>query len=346
MIDFARSHFTWDHRPHRPDPDYKYPGGFVGEPGDAYHVRIGYDAVCTIGGDDDAPPLEIFLLQPCLAEYTIADRNLFQVPSQEFRVALSRTHGIPIARRPSTEREPTAATPHAGRFAGTDFTTHEVPDARVTRDTVEVTRAVLAGRRLNARTTHHENALGLTVTLEYPIRTINIERAKGAFQVDTGPMALPDLATWDGATVSRVFPGPRGLQRLGPRRVHPAPRGRAVGIRALVVGGPGPRPPRAARPVPNAYRATAAAPTADALQRDVGRDRPQRNPDRAFQLGGGRMPPVYDGPVAQAACSLGSRPATHAWSDPTVAPSRRQGISDARPPTRGESRTVADISQH
>ncbi len=205
VIDFARSHFTWDHLPHEPDPDYKYPGGFVGEPGDAYHVRIGYDAVCTISRDDDAPPLEIFLLQPCLAEYTIADRNLFQVPSQEFRVALSRTHGIPIARSPSTEREPAAATPHAGRFAGTDFTTHEVPDARVTRDTGEVMRAVLAGRRLNARTTHHENALGLTVTLEYPIRTINIERTKGAFQVDTGPMALPDLATWDGATVSRVF---------------------------------------------------------------------------------------------------------------------------------------------
>ena len=204
MIDFARSHFTWDHLPHRPDPEYKYPGGFVGEPGDAYHVRIGYDAVCTISGGD-APPLEIFLLQPCLAEYTIADRNLFQVPSQEFRVALSRTHGIPIARRPSTERESTAATPHDGRYAGTHFTTHELPHAHGTRDTGEVMCAVLAGRRLNARTTHYEKTLGLTVTLEYPIRTINIERTKGAFQVDTGPMALPDLATWDGAAVSRVF---------------------------------------------------------------------------------------------------------------------------------------------
>ena len=116
MIDFARSHFTWDHLPHRPDPFFRYPGGFVGAPGDAYHVRIGYDAVCTIQGEPDMPPLEIFLLQPCLAEYTIADRNLFQVPSQEFRVALSRTHGIPIAARPSTECEPTAPSPHAGRL--------------------------------------------------------------------------------------------------------------------------------------------------------------------------------------------------------------------------------------
>ena len=205
MIDFARSHFTWDHLPHEPDPTYKYPGGFVGKPGEAYHVRLGYDAVCTIRGDDDAPPLEIFLLQPCLAEYTIADRNLFQVPSQEFRVALSRTHGIPIAARPSTEREPTAGTPHAGRYAGTHFATHMVSGSRTTRDTNEVMHAVSAGKRLNARTTHHDDALRLTVTVEYPIRTINIERTKGRFQVDTGPLALPDLATWNGAMVSRVF---------------------------------------------------------------------------------------------------------------------------------------------
>ena len=206
MIDFARSHFTWDHLPHEPDPEYKYPGGFVGQPGDAYHVRIGYDAVCTISGEQGAPPLEIFLLQPCLAEYTIADRNLFQVPSQEFRVALSRTHGIPIARRPSTEREPTAVDAARRPLCRHGF--HDPRSSRRAGRRVTPAKSCarcVAGRRLNARTAHYEKTLGLTVTLEYPIRAINIERAKGAFQVDTGPMALPDLATWDGAAVSRVF---------------------------------------------------------------------------------------------------------------------------------------------
>ena len=205
MIDFARSHFTWDGLPHRPDPFFRYPGGFVGAPGDAYQVRIGYDAVCMIRGDRDMPPLEIFLLQPCLAEYTIADRNLFQVPSQEFRVALSRTHGIPIAARPSTECEPTAPSPHAGRFAGTHFTTQVVPDAQPARDVAALIRAVRAQRILNARTTYRDEARGLTVTLEFPIRTINVEPTKRLFQVDAGPLALPDLETWDGAMVSRVF---------------------------------------------------------------------------------------------------------------------------------------------
>ena len=205
MIDFARSHFTWDHLPHRPDPFFRYPGGFVGAPGDAYHVRIGYDAVCTIREDQDTPPLEIFLLQPCLAEYTIADRNLFQIPSQEFRVALSHTHGIPIAARPSTECESTAPSPHAGRFAGTHFTAHVVPDAQPARDAAELIRAVRAQRILNARITYRDDARGLTITLEFPIRTINVEPTKRLFQVDAGPLALPDLETWDGALVSRVF---------------------------------------------------------------------------------------------------------------------------------------------
>ncbi len=205
MIDFGRSHFTWEHLPTEPDPFYKYPGGFVGSYGDAYHVRIGYDAMCTIQSGAGTSPVEIFLLQPCLAEYTIAERNLFQVPSQEFRVAFSRTHQILIASRPRGEPEPVEATPHAGRFAYARFTTHVVDGGRVAADVADVMQAVQANHVLNARTTYEDSARGLVVTLEYPIRTINIESTKGQFQIDTGPLTLPDLETWDGSGVSRVF---------------------------------------------------------------------------------------------------------------------------------------------
>ncbi len=205
MISFGRSHFCQVGAPSEPDPFYKYPGGFVGSYGDAYHVRIGYDAVCTIGSDTLASPVEIFLLQPCLAEYTIAERNLFQVPSQEFRVAFSRTHRIPIASQPSWEHERAEASSHTRRFANTQFTTHVVDGGRVAADVADVMQAVRANQVLNARTTYEDSARGLVVMLEYPIRTINIERTKGQFQVDAGPLALPDIETWDGSGVSRVF---------------------------------------------------------------------------------------------------------------------------------------------
>lgn len=177
----------------------------MGSVGDQYHVRIGYDAVCTIRDRAGTLALEIFLLQPCLAEYTIAERNLFQVPSQEFRVAFSRTDQIPIASRPRGNHEPVEARPHAWRFEDALFATNAIDGAQTAGDGTEVMRATRANQVLNARTTYKDYSRDLTVTLEYPIRAINVQREKGQFQVDTGPLVLPDLETWDGSGVSRVF---------------------------------------------------------------------------------------------------------------------------------------------
>ena len=40
MINFPRSTFTWKSHPWHPDPYYKWAGGFVGTPGQVYHVRF------------------------------------------------------------------------------------------------------------------------------------------------------------------------------------------------------------------------------------------------------------------------------------------------------------------
>jgi len=43
------------------------------------------------------------------------------------------------------------------------------------------------------------------VTVEYPVNLINVNRENGTFQVCTGPLVLPDLATRNGGGVERVF---------------------------------------------------------------------------------------------------------------------------------------------
>ena len=106
MFNFHASSFTWESHPHEPDPFYKYTGGFVGNNGDIYQVRFNLQSACWIrnptSGDKD---LELFLGSPCRSEYTIADNNLFQIPSNEWRMAFSRDFRLPIARRPSCEIE-------------------------------------------------------------------------------------------------------------------------------------------------------------------------------------------------------------------------------------------------
>ena len=46
---------------------------------------------------------------------------------------------------------------------------------------------------------------GLDVTVEFPVNLINVNADPPQFQVCTGPILLPDLATWDGADLSRIF---------------------------------------------------------------------------------------------------------------------------------------------
>jgi hypothetical protein len=214
LINFPASTFTWEGRPFAPDPHYKYPGGFVGKPGQVYHVRFNLVSKCDIRDDATGKVTELFVSSPCRSEYTIASHNLFQVPSGEFRYAFSREMSLPIAKTASTETEDVAS-----RKLVDHFQDHAI-DIRTFDDTEEITtvrgiiEATLANEIMNARCTYRDAELGLTVSIDYPVNLINLNVADDEFQVCTGPVVLPDLATWDGSEVARVFLAHAAFTRL------------------------------------------------------------------------------------------------------------------------------------
>lgn len=205
MINFPRSTFTWKSNPWYPDPYYRYTGGFVGQPGQMYHVRFNLEASCTIRDEATGQSTELFVGAPCRTEYTIATRNLFQVPSAEFRMPFSRQTRLALAKRPSDEQEEVAVAPLSEAFQEhkVDIRTYaavsELTDVRAIID------ATLANDLLNAVSTYRDAERGLTVAIEYPVNLINLNVDDGEFQVCTGPVILPDLATWNGTEVTRVF---------------------------------------------------------------------------------------------------------------------------------------------
>ncbi len=204
MIDFNRSFVTWTIDWAEPDPVYAYPGGFVGEPGEATTSRIQIDAACEIVDEARGTACTIYLTAPCRSEFIIADDNLFQVPNGEFRAAVSDAFMVPIAAEPSRRDEGTRRQPVGARFL--EFAIDvRTADAVALASDDSVVAASLAGTRLNARSTYRDDAHGLTVTVEYPIKLINLHAGGARYQVCTGAVALPDLTTWDGAGVDRVF---------------------------------------------------------------------------------------------------------------------------------------------
>lgn len=204
MIDFSRSFFTWQTFPVKPDPYFKYAGGFIGKEGDVRHVRFNLESLCTIS-DGNGKAAELFVGAPCRSEYTIPRREFFQIPSDEFRMAFSRTHQIPIAKRPSGENEPAASRELKDSFQDHRISLKEYPHPIELRAAEEVVEATLAGALLNARCAYRDPQSSIHVTVEYPVNLINVNRADATFQVCTGPLILPDLATWNGRTVERVF---------------------------------------------------------------------------------------------------------------------------------------------
>ena len=184
---------------------YKYSGGFVGESGQVYQVRFHLEAACTVEDQDTGQRTEMYLGAPCRTEYTIARRNLFQVPSDEWRMAFSRGMSVPISRRPSTEASDLRSTPLAEQFQSHEIDIRQYGSEEVLADARAVVDATLRQDLMNGRTTYHESGRDLKVTLEYPVDLININDEDAEFQVCTGPVLLPDLDTWDGREVHRVF---------------------------------------------------------------------------------------------------------------------------------------------
>lgn len=205
MIDFSRSTFTWKSFPWAPDPYYKYAGGYVGEPGAVHHVRFNLEAQCRIRDEASGNVMEIFVGAPCRAEYTIVARNLFQIPSNEFRMAFSHTHQVPIAREPSSVEEAVSATELSTSFEESKISLQSHRDVEEVTSAGQVIEATLAGDLLNGRSIYRDAERQLTVSVQYPVNLINLNVAAGTFQVCTGPLILPDLNTWKEGQVDRVF---------------------------------------------------------------------------------------------------------------------------------------------
>ncbi len=72
----------------------------------------------------------------------------------------------------------------------------------------EIRDATAAAIPLVAQTEIHNEETGLRAILEYPVKTMNIDRDNNIYQVDTGPLALPDLTRREDSplgTVSLAF---------------------------------------------------------------------------------------------------------------------------------------------
>jgi hypothetical protein len=176
MIDFANSYMTF----------FGKQGGNI--------ARIQLDAACTLIDETSGRTEAFYLIAPCRAERMYLDTPLFQMPSYEFCGIFSRDDCLLIRTHWTSERDNREYALNRGRFDDVHLDVRTRSDRRPDDDAA-IVAATLDNRPLVARTELRDVGRDLRAVLEYPVKTMNVLREPPRFQVDTGPLILPEFSS-------------------------------------------------------------------------------------------------------------------------------------------------------
>ena len=130
----------------------------------------------------------------CKSEHTFAERNLFVEDNYDFLPIFGQDHGV-VFRRKSTRHDGYRETRPADEWwAGQVYRMVPAVDVQEVATFEEIASATHQARPLVAVTEIRNEDTGLSATIECPVKTMNIREHDRCYQVDTGPVAWPDLS--------------------------------------------------------------------------------------------------------------------------------------------------------
>ena len=157
----------------------------------ANNARIQVEARCAITDARNGSTEEYFLVASCKGEDTYGSGVLFLEPSYDFCGIFSAREFILIrAGVPYHARD----TVGANRDLFEDVLFHISVAQAVALDTNEaIVHATLANRLINGRVEIADPTGRYRASIEFPIKTMNVNDIRNLYQVDTGPVLVPDF---------------------------------------------------------------------------------------------------------------------------------------------------------
>jgi hypothetical protein len=167
-------------------------------------ARIQLDAACTLTDERSGASELYYLIAPCRAERMYLETQLFQMPNYEFCGIFSQGDCLLIRTHWASERDNREHGLNRGRFDDVHLDVRTFPSDRPLDDAAAILAATLDNRPLVARTELRDPGRGLRARLEYPVKTMNVLREPPRFQVDTGPLILPDFSSTAERPIERL----------------------------------------------------------------------------------------------------------------------------------------------
>ena len=182
---FQSSFMTWD-LPYRPDPrPYARHNIPLGN-----KARIQLESVIDVVSSDKHQ--QFVLIAACRTEWVYAKDRLFQIPSREYRNIYSLTQQRGMGRAIQHDGGRSSAR-SIDDYRSLKIEIERFSSSRELKTPAEINDATDENVPLVARTEIRHPDRDLRYVLEYPIKTMNFRPENGSFQVDTGPLLVPDF---------------------------------------------------------------------------------------------------------------------------------------------------------
>ena len=156
-------------------------------------VRFWVESRTTVFDDQAGTSTDYYQCASCKSENTFGEKDLFLADNYDFLPILGEGYWL-VFRRPVRISDRYRTTRKAEEIWGEPkMILHDAAEVTLLDTFEKIRDATAAGLPLVTQTEIRNEETGLRAVIECPSKTMNISLDKSMYQVDTGPIAFPDL---------------------------------------------------------------------------------------------------------------------------------------------------------
>lgn len=157
-------------------------------------VRFWIESRTRIIDPERATPIDYYQCASCKSENTFAPKDLFHKDNYDFLPIFGPDDGVTFRRKAWLNPNYRQVRKATQMWEGQTYKIVRPRTVRLLRSNRDIREATHAGLPIVAQTEISDPRTRLRAIIEFPVKTMNIHDTKDLYQVDTGPIALPDLS--------------------------------------------------------------------------------------------------------------------------------------------------------
>ncbi len=160
----------------------------------ANQVRFWIESRTRIVDERSGLHEDFYQCASCKAESTFAEKELFRGDNYDFLPIFGPEDGVIFRRKAWLNPDYRTLKKTAQMWDGPRYQVRVPASVQLLADNDAIRRASHEGHPVVAQTEFADSTTGLRAIIEFPVKTLNIHDERNLYQVDTGPIAFPDLS--------------------------------------------------------------------------------------------------------------------------------------------------------